>query len=90
MPREPQGEQLFISGTVLRREDAAISTTADADGYTIRVELPAGNMRELGLDIKINDAISPATKTARSASFSQSPIPHLDRFEFNIIDFNRK
>lgn len=90
MPRETQGEQLFISGTALRREDAAISTTADADGYTIRVELPAGNMRELGLDIKINDAISPATKTARSASFSQSPIPHLDRFEFNIIDFNRK
>ncbi len=85
MPREEKGEQLFVSGTLFKREDAVISADTDSNGYTIRIELPVGNIQELGMDIKINDAAGPDVKAVRSASFSKSAIPHLDRFVFNII-----
>lgn len=88
MPREAKEEQLFISGSLFRHEDTEISVDADSNGYAIRIELPAGDMRVLGMDIKINDAVASDVKAVRSASFSQSTIPHLDRFVFNIINLN--
>lgn len=94
MPRDPRGEQIFVTGDVLRQEDVAVSVTADSAGYFVRVELPADKVltssKRMGLDIKINDAAVPHGKTVRSASFTRSTVPHLERFVFNIIDFNRK
>ena len=94
LPRDPPGDQLFVTGEVLRREDIAVFSKTDGNGYVVRVELPRNKVLtasgRLGLNIKINDAVSSTGKTVRSANFVKFPAPHLERFSFNIIDFNGK
>lgn len=86
-PRDPEGKQLKLQGTLVKLEDCRLSVITSPGKWRFQLEFPAKDIspRRMGLEMIVNDSVR-----KRIGSLADSREAFRNRFEFAIIHFQEK